>query len=74
MKNVKLIVLSHYDFKNSNGEQIKGSKVALTSNGKNKLEMSTKSEEVFALDVLTSYQCDLFINEDLKIDITNVRK
>ena len=39
-----------------------------------KLEMSTKSDEVFGLDVLGSYQCDLFINEDLKIDITNVRK
>ena len=74
MKNVKLIILSHYDFTNNNGENIKGSKVALTSNGKNKLEMSTKSDEVFALDLLTSYQCDLFINEDLKIDIMNVRK
>ena len=74
MKNVKLIVLSHYDFTNKDGEKIKGSKVALTSNGKNKLEMSTKNDDVFGLDVLGSYQCDLMINEDLKIDITNVRK
>lgn len=74
MKNVKLIVLSHYDFTNSQGEKIKGSKIVLTSNGKNKLEMSCKSDEIFNLDILVSYQCDLFINEDLKIDIANVRK
>lgn len=74
MNNVRLIILSHYDFTNTSGEKIKGSKIALTSDGNNKLEMSTKCTEVESLELMKPYVCDLYINQNLKIDIKNVRE
>ena len=74
LKDVKFIVLSHYDFLNKDNQQIKGSKIVLTTGGNVKLELSTDNSDVFNLDILTTYHCDLFVNDKLKIDIANIRK
>lgn len=73
MKNVKLLVLKHYNFKNDNGEQVKGSKVLVSHNGRT-LDISTKNEDVYKAEELSTLNCDLIVNENLKIDVTNVRK
>ena len=72
-KDCKFIVLSHYDFTNDKGQAVKGSKIIVTS-GDRKLDLSTQDPTVFKLDLLTTYYCDLFVNDKLKIDITNIRK
>lgn len=74
LKDVKFIVLSHYDFQNKDNQQIKGSKIVLTTGGNTKLELSTNNSDVFNLDLLQTYHCDLFVNDKLKIDIANIRK
>lgn len=72
-KDLTLIVLSHYDFVDkTTGNPIKGSKVLITD-GEHKIETSTKSEEVFKLNI-GSHVCDITINDELKIDIVNIRK
>ena len=71
LSNVKMIVLSHYDF-DKDGKHFKGSKVVLTYNGKSKLEMNTSNEQVYNLECLNTYYCDLSINDDLKIEIVDV--
>ena len=72
MNNLKLMILSHYDFVDkTTNNQVKGSKVIITD-GVHKIETSTKNEEVFKREI-GSYVCDIIINKELKIDITNVR-
>lgn len=72
-KDLKLIVLGHYDFTDKvSGNQVKGSKVIITD-GIHKIETSTKRDDVFGLE-LGSYVCDITINDELKVDIVNVRK
>lgn len=73
LKDCKFIVLSHYDFTDEKGKQVKGSKVVVTANDR-KLDLTTKDPMVFKLELLTTYYCDLYVNEKLKIDITNIRK
>lgn len=73
MKDCKFIILSHYDFTNKEGEQIKGSKVIVSHNGRD-LSLSTSDPTVFKLETLNTYYCDLIVNDKLKIDITNIRK
>ena len=73
MKNVKLIVLKHYDFTNDKGEQVKGSKVLISHNGRT-YDLSTKNEDVFKAEETSTLTCDLIVNDYLKIDVTNVRK
>lgn len=72
-KDCKFIVLSHYDFTNDKGDQVKGSKIVVTD-GNHKFDLSTQDSTVFKLDLLQTYYCDLFVNDKLKIDITNIRK
>ena len=75
LENVRLIVIDHWDFTDKeSGRQIKGSKVVLTINGDDKLELKTSNEDVFECECLKTYYCDLYINEHLKIDIYNVKR
>lgn len=72
-KDCKFIVLSHYDFTNDKGEKVKGSKIVVTD-GNYKLDLSTQNETIFKCELLQTYYCDLFVNDKLKVDITNIRK
>lgn len=73
MKNVKMIVISSYDFTNDRGEKIRGNKVTITHNGRT-IDISSKNETLFKCELLTPYICDLIVNENLKIDVTNIRQ
>lgn len=71
MKDCKLIILNHYDFSNDKGEQIQGSKCKV-GKGKYAIDISFKGNGLFKLELLKEYKCDLFIDENLKINLTNV--
>lgn len=73
MKDVKMLVMTRYDFKNDKGEQIRGNKVVVSHNGRS-IDISSKNETLFKCDLLTPYVCDLIVNDNLKIDVTNIRK
>ena len=73
LKECKFIVLSHYDFTDKEGKTVKGSKIVVTYNER-KLDLSTKDDTIFKLPLLSTYTCDLYVNENLKIDVTNIRK
>jgi len=73
MKNVKLLVLKHYNFVNDKNESVKGTKVLISHNGRT-LDLSTKNDDVYKAEELSTLTCDLIVNDNLKIDITNVRK
>lgn len=71
MKDCRLIILSHYDFTDNTGKQIVGSKCKVAKNDKS-IDVSVKGNDLFKLQLLKEYKCDLFINNELKIAITNV--
>lgn len=73
MKDVKMIVMSSYDFTNDKGEKIRGNKVVVSHNGRT-IDISSKNETLFKCEPLTPYICDLVVNDNLKIDVTNIRK
>lgn len=71
MKNCRLIILSHYDFTDDKGIHLIGSKCKVASKNKS-IDISFKGDSLHKLELLKEYKCDLYINEDLKIAITNV--
>lgn len=73
MKDVRMIIISRYDFINQKGEKVRGNKVTISHNGRT-IDFSSKNETLFKCELLTPYICDLIVNDDLKIDVTNIRK
>lgn len=71
MKDCRLIILNHYDFTDDKGNKVTGSKCKVAKNDKS-IDVSVRGNELFKLALLKEYKCDLFINNDLKIAITNV--
>lgn len=71
MKNCRLIIMSHYDFTDDKGRQVIGSKCKVAYKD-SAIDLSHKGNGLHKLELLKEYHCDLVINDELKIAITNV--
>lgn len=71
MKDCRVIFLSHYDFKDDKGNQIVGSKCKVAKENAC-IDVTIKGNSMHTKTLLKEYKCDLYINNDLKMAITNV--
>lgn len=67
-----VMITDHFDFVSKDGSKVYGSSCTVT-NGTSKVKVFTKNPDFMKLE-LGSYKCDLVINDELKLDIANVRK
>lgn len=71
MKDCRLIILSHYNFTDNTGKVVIGSKCKVAKDN-NSIDLTVKGDSLHKMQLLKEYKCDLTINNELKIAITNV--